>query len=523
MSEMRVSDPEAVTSPIYRISGQRSRWVYPDPRLTPEHSEVLRDVNISQRGIAQSRFGYDEYNATQLSGGEAAVGLWQGTFKSGTTKQVIVTPTKVYSDTGTARVNITGSSLTGSVDDRVDFTFVKDQVILNNTVDVPRVWAGDDSTPTNTSNLATIPFTKAKKMVQHQNLLFALGTTESGTYFPTRIRWCDINRQTYVVDINRWLAQDLYEIYDGGTAIVSAVDNWGWLLTFKEDGMYPGRIVYGPLGYYDFQLGSEETGTGPRRGFSPLARMSIIGRPEFVFGLASEGLFLVRPDLSFEIVNSDDIEDFFALNAGRLKYAQSFIREKDHQIRTLVSSADNTSHHDFELVYDWDTGDTWIDRPSVNKNYAQRVLISNKELDWFAGSDGYIYKGNDATFTDDNGTGITWQIKMTPNDLGLPGKLKHIVNIRTLFRKRKGAGNVNVRVFIDEGRQSSVVGTISAGGEYTWNTSVPWNTGKKWPGTKARRADSEINRICETISIQWSGEQPASIEGYVVDYIPLEN
>ena len=245
----RVGDPEVTTSPIFRIKGQRSNWVYPDERLPPEYCEILRDVNISERAIAQSRYGYGKYYPTALDGGEIAVGMWQGTFANGDTKQVVVTQSKVYSVTASTIVDITGSGLTGGADDRVKFVFLKDQLIFNQSIDPPRVWNGDDTAPvTNTSALATVPFTAAVDMITHQNLLLVFGTTEGGIYYPTRVRWCNVNRQTYVVDINTWLSLDFYEIYDGGPAIVGAVDNWGWALIFKEDGLYPGKIRYQAVG-----------------------------------------------------------------------------------------------------------------------------------------------------------------------------------------------------------------------------------------------------------------------------------
>ena len=52
-----------------------------------------------------------------------------------------------------------------------------------------------------------------------------------------------------------FLADNRYEIYDGGPKIVAACDNWGTALIFKEDGLYPGEIVYDQLGHFDFQLG----------------------------------------------------------------------------------------------------------------------------------------------------------------------------------------------------------------------------------------------------------------------------
>ena len=516
MNSPRITEDSVITSRIYRIRGQRSRWRYPDQRLTAEHCEVLRDVNISERGVTDSRYGTLAYNATQLAGGEAVVGLWEGVFVAGVTKRVIVTPTAVYTDTGSARVTITGSALTGGNDDRVRFVFLKDQLVLNNSIDAPRVWNGNDTTPTNTSALATVPFTKADEMVVHQNLLMALGTTEGGTKYPTRIRWCNINRQTYVVDINTWGATDRYEIYDGGPAIVGAVDAWGTLMTFKADGLYPGRIVYGPAGDYDFQLDK------PQRGFSPLARHSFLSRPEFVFGVAKEGIFVLRPDMSFEIVNTDDSTEWFGLNQGRLQYAQSYVRQKAHQVRTLVSSASNTTGHDRELVWDWETGDLWLDRPTKKKTFGATVTISNEELDWFGTLDGYLFQGNKSTYANDAGTGFGFQIKMSPNDLGAPGISKHFLNIKTLHRARSGEQSVALRVHLDEGREGTVLATLTLGTTYTWNSNVAWNSGKKWPGSSARVTGTYVNRVAETIAPEWTGSDPSSIEGYQVEYVPLE-
>ncbi|MAH51571.1 hypothetical protein CMI37_37490 [Candidatus Pacearchaeota archaeon] len=515
VASSRVSE-QLITSPVFRVRGQRSGYTYPNENLTPEHCEVLRDVNISERGIAQSRYGTAYYNSTVLAGSEVATGLWQGTFKNGDVKQVIVTPTKVYSDDGTTRVDITGADLAGGADDRVQFVFVKDTLIINNAVDDPRTWGGDDTTPTNTADLTTIPFTKCNAMMVHQNLLIAMGTTESGTYFPTRFRWCDINRQNYVVDINTWLTDDFYEIYDGGPAIVGGVDNWGLALVFKEDGVYPGQIVYGPLGYYDFQLGQ------PQHGFSPVSNMSLVARPEFVFGVAREGIFVLRPDMSFEIVNTHDSDEWFGLNQGRLKFAQSYVREKDHQVRTIVSSSGNTTNHDLELVWDWEDGDLWLDRPSVKKNYVRSAIVSNEELDWFAGTDSYLYQGNKSTYLDDNGTGFNWRIKMTPNDLDLPGVNKHFVNLVTLHRKRAGAQILNVKAHINEGRSGIASGQLMVGAEYQWNTGIKWNSGKKWPGATSKRADFFVNLTGETIAPEWSSDDPANVIGYQVEYIPLE-
>jgi hypothetical protein len=509
--------PGVQTSQVFRIRGQKSRWRYPHPSVTAENCTVLNDVNLSERGVAESRNGFTKYNTTQLTGGEAVVGLWEGTFGSGVTKRVVVTPSKIYTDTGTARVNITGNALTGTADDRCKFAFLKDKLIINNGVDEPQVWAGDDTTPTAAADLTGIPFSKAVGMMVHKNLLFFAGTTESNVYCPTRLRWCDVNRSTFVVDITNWPIANRYEIYDGGPRIVGCVDNWGTAFIFKEDGLYPGAITFDQLGHYSFQLGDI------KRGFSPISNASLVARPEFIFGAAREGLFMIDPSLNVTIVNSDDVNTWLGLNKARWKYTQAFVREKDHQVRLLCSSASNASGHDKILVFDWETGDTWLDVPKATMNFGERFTISDEELDWLGGYGGYLYKGNKGAYLDDAGAAFTWRVKMSPNDLGMPGIDKLILNVRTLYRSRIGSQTVNIAVHIDEGQQAPIraILQLSANGP-KWNSGIKWNSGVKWPSSGVRPLDTYVNRVCTTIEPEWYASSPANIEGYMVEFVPLE-
>ena len=76
--------PGLQTSPIFRVMGQRSRWSYPNQRATPEHCEVLRDINLSESGRAEVRSGYSLYNQTALPSAEAVIGLTQNTDRKST-------------------------------------------------------------------------------------------------------------------------------------------------------------------------------------------------------------------------------------------------------------------------------------------------------------------------------------------------------------------------------------------------------------------------------------------------------
>ena len=175
------------------------------------------------------------------------------------------------------------------------------------------------------------------------------------------------------------------------------------------------------------------------------------------------------------------------------------------------------------MVWDWETGDVWFDLITNPLNYARPITICTVELDWFGSVNGYLYKANSSDYATDDGTGYTWQIKMAPNDLGMPGKVKHILNIQTIFNKRVDASDVTMRVNIDQGRGATVTDSFNVGAEYSWNAGISWNTGKLWPGAESRRADTFVNTMCETLAPEWTSSTPGSIVGYIVEYIPLEN
>jgi len=565
---LRISQ-QAITSPIFRIKGQRSRWFYPDERLTPEHCEKMINIDISERGVAHSRFGYEPFTEFSLSGtsnynGYTITGLKEVTYSSGDTRRVVVgtssatgSPvTAMWQDQGGrddyTKTNLTGTNtLTADKSNRIQFEFLNDKLWISDGVGQLQSWDGNLSNnfvklePKLDGSSGSDVFTACKGMFAHQNLLLVYGTTEGGTYFPTRLRYCDVDRNTSVLNTNKWTAIHRTEVYDGGTAIIGAVDNWGKALVFKEDGLYPGAITYDNLGHFSYQQGQ------PVRGFSPTGKNSIIARPEFCCGLAKEGIFVITPDMQYRIVNTDDITDYLKLNQNRLDKAQVIIREAEHQVRFYVTSdytvlgangepllnrSDGDDGFDTVLVWDWETGDTFFDEVSHQLNCASSFIDTDgKQKDWLGATAetetglnsgnafGRIYKGNEPTVNEDFGTPYNWHIKMSPNDLGLPGRSKHILNIITLYRRRAGQQRLTFKANINEGRDSSYEEEVQLGTNEKFNSGIQFNKGKIWPGTGALRADVFINRVCETISPEWFSTSPASIEGYIVEYIPLDS
>jgi len=582
---VRISQ-QAVTSPVFRIKGQRSRWFYPDQRLTPEHAERMRNIDISERGVAHSRYGYEPYTEKTLTKdstsnytGYSITGLNSVTYADGNNRRVILGSTVANPGAGTTKMwndlgdggtitELTGSTnLSAGHDVRFTTAFLKDKFFIADSYGQVQSWDGNLSNnfvtlapKEATAGVGSDIFTACKGLFVHSNGLGVYGTTEGGVYKPTNIRFCNVSlnkSEMWEVDTNIFPQQNLFKCFEGGAPVVHCIDFNGKLLIFKEDGLYTGFVGTTTMGYRNFEF--ERT----IRGFSPAGRNSIISRPEFCCGLAKEGIFVITPDLQYQIINSDDITEFFNLNMFRLDKAQAMIREADHQVRFYTSSngdvldpkvassgtplrGGGSAGFDVILVWDWETGDTWIDTPSHTVNtISSFVDTDGKQRDWigalnqtedgpaYDGNDstringgnafGRIYTGNQPSVNEDNGVPYNWQIKMSPNDLGMPGRSKHILNIRTLYRKRSGQQKLTFRANVNEGRESAYTEEVSLGTGVAWDQGESYNKGKKWPGTGALRADVFVNRVCETIAPEWFSNSPASIEGYIVEYIPLDS
>ena len=261
MTEVRRVTQGAQTTPIVKVVGQRSRWKYGDERKPPQSTDRLVNINLSNAGIAATRRGRDQYNTTSLA--EAGIGLIQQTFADGTDMRLVCTLTKVYYDDGTTRTNVTGSAVTlGALtkEDRIRHAYINDTLYV--TAGVGEVWKKDATITSPGGDITELfpgghssptEFESCKDLVSHSGVLVALHTKESGSWYPTRIRWSDVDRRTFVPDPDTWAENNRFEVVGGGAAIVGGVDNFSTLFIFKEDGIYPGRIAY-DTGFIEFRL-----------------------------------------------------------------------------------------------------------------------------------------------------------------------------------------------------------------------------------------------------------------------------
>lgn len=112
---------------------------------------------------------------------------WIGSFGTSTKRYWIHAGlAAVYSDDGTTRANITGTALTGAIDDRWTSGVLSGILIMNNGVDVPQYWAG-------TGTLAAVTgwdaAWTAKSVRTFKNYVVYLAPTKSGTAYPHTVGW----------------------------------------------------------------------------------------------------------------------------------------------------------------------------------------------------------------------------------------------------------------------------------------------------------------------------------------------
>jgi len=495
------------------------------PRLDPNKCVTFKNMNITEQGTTKRRKGYAKYNTNQIvqTTAKDVVGILQPENTAGTSELLVVAGAKIYTVVAgaTAMTDVTGTAeVADNTDARCRFVFIDNKVFATDGSKRPWTKAVSANAAILTSGA---PFAAAsgdycKDFVVHRNMLLALHTKESGTVFPTRVRWCDIDRETYVIDPTVWLDANRYEVQDEGLPIVGATDNFDCLLVFKGDGLYPCRLYY-DVGFIELRQ------VGVYKGFKPVARNSIISRPEFTWAIAKDGAYVVLPQggsedaPKFDVKKvTTDIDKFWkdSLAPARLDDAVSFIREGDHQVRTLMSSTTNTVGHDLVMVWDWISGDVWFDEPYDAFNYAISFDIAGVEYDCIGTDDGYVMQGNYGAT--DNGENINWDIQFGPNNMEIPGKAKTILSVDIDLQKQAGTQSVTMEAILNQGRVGTFRQTLDLGSTYTYDSGLKYDTGLKYPGGTNRRQHVFINRNAEIAALRLYGSDAIELVSHAWEF-----
>ena len=172
------------------------------------------------------------------------------------------------------------------------------------------------------------------------------------------------------------------------------------------------------------------------------------------------------------------------------------------------------------MVWDWETEDVWFDEYTDMMTYATSVRESGIEYDWLGSSMGGLFKGN--VGIEDNGKSFYWTIRMAPNDLGYPGQVKTIVNLKTFYEKRNRQQSVDLQVKRDQGAQATRPFVLPLNNGGTWNSGADWNKGSLWDTAVTEIVTSFVNRDAELIEPIYRSNSPGALIGYQVEFIPRE-
>ena len=130
---------------------------------------------------------------------------------------------------------------------------------------------------------------------------------------------------------------------------------------------------------------------------------------------------------------------------------------------------------------------------------------------------GYMYKAN--TGTDDDGTGIEWEIETAPNDLGFPGVEKTIHNVVLYYRDvGDGPQTLTLQLIRDEGIRGSRSKILQLGTDLQYDEGHQYDTALKYPGGGNDRKMWGCNRTALTAAFRLTGSSVVRIVGYQIWY-----
>ena len=123
--------------------------------------------------------------------------------------------------------------------------------------------------------------------------------------------------------------------------------------------------------------------------------------------------------MAVEHVTRDFTSAWDALKKADLTQCVSFPLDHEHQVVTLIPSATAVNAFDQAMVWDWETGDTFIYKFSSEMNTAARFIDADKVFYLLGTYAGYVYKAgvgaddNSNTDPEDDGTAIPWVVQMS--------------------------------------------------------------------------------------------------------------
>jgi hypothetical protein len=286
------------------------------------------------------------------------------------------------------------ASLTITPDALCTFTNWNNKVFITNGSDPPFYWDGS------TATVVAVPtgLTDSKFNTQFNNHLFYANVIVSGTTHGSRIYWSNIADET------TFTATDFINISnDDGQEITGIKVLSDRLVIYKTRSIY--NLFFTGDSDVPFVLPGGGKSNSSVGCIAPHSIQEVNNGHVF---LSYDGFYFYDGNNSFKI--SDKINTTIGgLNATKFTSAVSLVQKDKNRYWCAVTNS-GSSNNDLVLVWDY-FNNAWSVYDGIEANSMSTFYVSGtEERPYFGDSNGFVYRGDDESQTDDNPLGTTTAI-----------------------------------------------------------------------------------------------------------------
>ena len=495
------------------------------PALVPTGSFVVADnVQYSLSGGKQKRPGTSRYNATTI-GATSVIGViadfWRhGASVAGTQKFVCISEDTIYKDDGDGVWDVVEAAWSAANREATqNIVIAQGYAIFSDGTAAPRKW--DQTTDSPLANAPVFEFGS-----YHLRRLFTSGIAAN----PSRIDYCAAG------DVETWTGADagnfIFDEDDGDRVMGVSKAFRGRMFIFKGPNTGSVHFISGttPSNFQRQKL---------FEGAPCVNHKSVITTPNDIYWASRYGFHSLTATEKYgdaeEAYLSRPIQlDFDRLVMSRMNQVCGF----HHPRRNIIgwaATGPGATENDTVFVYNyilqaWSVWKFSGFGPASLAVMQEPASGGDQRLPklFIGGYNGFLYKGDNATFSDDNGNrSYNFRLR-TPAHYRLSELATEVAEKQfyrtTTFYRPTGAFNATLQTSIDGRTQSNIV-SMSGGGDLIGSTFVI-GTSVISPAAQTDFRETILNDIGRGIQMEWSSSEigrDIEIYGYAITYGPAES
>lgn len=471
------------------------------PVLVPDKSASdINNITMDDRGQLSKRAGYTLLNSTGAMTLNPLTGGGYHNAATGTSFFGVVVGTNVYRTGNTfagSYTNVTGTvTLTSSASNLVQTTSINDQLVFCNESDKPFYLASTG----NAVHISTPLFSGAKTCGTYGAYLVIGNTTESGTSYPSRVRWSSIQ------NTNDFPALNYIDVEpNDGDKIVSLISFDDSVYIFKKRSIHR-MVITGLDGADAFII------RPVARNIGAWAKNSVRVIPNVGIAFLAQNTAYVLNDNGLEPIGDPIQRTFDAANRAQWGNAVAAVYPKRYQYWLAISTGSTNQE---ALVYDY-VQKAWTIYTGMSLNALAQAEDSNGNNLLLSGD----YTGNhykQDTGTSDNPAGVaraingsytTGEITFGSPELTKNFKYLYIitqVDINTTLTVDAAydyASDYEAAFSVDLGQAGALYGTAIYG------TDI-------YPAGQYKTSRVELNRSARAVRLKFSNSSSGAIVGVI--------